>query len=234
MIWNEQKTSWDNALATSLCAEIRQACSGGAGLTDAEQQWEVARSVAFHAAREHERTGVLPAGYLALLAARALWAVGESEAARRLIALKSEELGFPTKCADAVFHSDIPLQIWWTLLSLRAVRPSGAFESARGKVWSLDLSRTFCGERDCLELMAFRVTNAIVQAIAPLWDESAGQGALALRNVRAVASSLLRGGRKDRKTMMLASEIRRLCSRKFRVLRESRGWTDCPVVLSLD
>lgn len=232
MIWNIKQPSRNDALTASVAFDISCACSEETGGMNSDGQLELARTVAFQASSEYDRSFV-PSGYLALLAARALWAVGESQAARRLIARKRGDLNFSDTCANAVFLPDIPIRIWWRLCALHAVRPSYSAGAGRGEVWMLDMSRILVSERECLELTAFRATTAALDAMAPLWDRSKGRGALVLRRLETTVSFLLKS-ENTKKTGNLAAEIRKTCSAKFQSLRKTRCWESRPEIFSLD
>lgn len=233
MIWNNRQISEDDALASCVSAEIDWVCSEESGGIGKEEQREVARAVASLVMRKRPVANVR-SDYLALLAARALWAVGEEGAARRLIALKSDQLRFSASYADVAFVPDMSLPVWWAMMRSRVVRPSALFDSARGAIWILDLERAVALARERLELTVFRVMSAVLEEIAPLWDRSKGQGVLGLRHVNAVASSMLKRPRSSKKTEALVAEIRGRCVEKLQSLHKVRGWEHPPDVLSLD
>ncbi|MFC1461099.1 hypothetical protein ACFLQR_01095 [Verrucomicrobiota bacterium] len=233
MIWNGQRVFEDNALVSSVSEEINSACSEESGAVSREDRQEVARAVASFVARECPAPSVA-SEYLVLLAARALWAVGEEGAARRLIALKGAELGFSKSYADAAFAPDMSLPVWQAMMTLRAVRYSALFDSARGPVWVLDLERAAALERDRLEMTVFCLMSAVLEEIAPLWDQVKGRGTLGLRHVNAVASSVIKKPRSSRKTESLVTEIRARCVEKLQSLQRTRRWERAPDVLSLD
>ncbi len=220
--------SWSEVLASSVVSEIAGACEEGG--MQGDKQLEVARAVASLASRDHP----VPSGYLILLLARALWSVGEENAARCLIERRIGDLDFAPACAAAAFLPDIQISRWWAVVSLRAVRPSSVFDSVRGGTWVLDLAGAVHPCRDGLELALFRLISVVLDDMAPLWDASGGRGILGLRHISSAAAALLKRPGASRKTRALIAEIMKTCSAKLQALRKARGWSNNPHVISLD
>lgn len=149
------------------------------------------------------RTAV-DARYLMVLAARALAAIGEKTAARRVY----------------VFGSGL-------------VSPS-EWEVTRGQaMWVLDLKRMTTDGAWAHELLLLVNLHVVLDGIADVWDETEGRGALGLRHVCAAAASLSGRGKRGKREAA-ATEIRDWCEAKLSEVARRRGWRECPSVLDLD
>jgi len=155
---------------------------------------------------EHELTdSFIDAGYLVMLASRAMSSIGEETSALRLV----------------VFGTGM-------------VRPS-EWEVTGGKeVWTVDLKQMTVKESTSLELVVFNSLNIVLDSIADVWDGSRGRGVLGLRHVCTTATALLGVGRATKAVADLSDEIRSLCEAKLEQIRSNRHWDSVPEVMNLD
>ena len=203
MIWNAQ--GLEPGASARVVAYVADAIHGICGrqvLVESADLDEVAGAVSKFV-EESGRTAV-DARYLMVLAARALAAVGQKAAARRVY----------------VFGSGL-------------VSPS-EWEVTRGQaMWVLDLRQMATEGAWAHEMLLLVSLHVVLDGIADVWDESQGRGALGLRHICSAATVLAgRGGRGKREAA--AAEIRDWCASKLFDVAQRRGWREFPSVLDLD
>ncbi|MCX6992150.1 MAG: hypothetical protein NT011_03295 [Kiritimatiellaeota bacterium] len=247
MIWNPPAADehTEQALAAYIANEIEPAVEDSQATATAYRH-ELAEAVAAFIRRQHpafaasspdgalSRNEGLPAEYLLLLIGRALWSVGEEQAARRLLEIKGHALNLPATFIEAVLAPDISMLHWHILLSTRAVRTSSLMRSLNGTLWVLDLERMVLPASTSLELLALNVVRTVIDRVAVLWDHCQGRGLLGLRHANTVAAGMLGCPRHSAKSMALAADIRDLCTRRLQTLKTDRGWDETPQVIMLD
>lgn len=149
-------------------------------------------------------TTVVASDQLIMLISRALKSIGEGRAARRLL-----------------------------LIGTGMVRPSEWEVVGSDAMWIVDLKQISVWNSASLEMVFFNSVRAILDAIAEVWDEKSGQGALGLRHICATVSAM--EGRAGRKGVSgLATEIKELCGDRLAQLADERGWDYVPMVMDLD
>ena len=247
MIWNPPAADehTEQALAAYIADEIEPAGDAGQATATAYRR-ELAEAIAAFIRRAHpafaasslegaiSRDGGLPEEYLLLLIGRALWSVGEEQAARRLLTTRGHALNLPATFVEAVWAPDISMLHWHILLSTRAVRTSALMGPLNGTLWVLDLERMVLPAPTSLELLALNVVRSVVDRVAALWDHCQGRGLLGLRHANTVAAGMLGCPRHSAKSMALAADIRELCARRLQTLKPARGWDEIPQVIMLD
>lgn len=207
MIWKtpEDPGVGSEALARHLAPEIASAL-GDAGAVSSSAL-DIAHGVAAYCT-DLPFDSVLPSGYLALLASRALWGMGEKDAARQLAA----------EVPDDVFEGMMSLRSLapavWKAFATRLVRPSRWLAGPGGVVWVLDLGRVRPGVEDGLDLALLQALRSLLGTVAPVWDATGGKGALGLRGS--------------------AEPARAFCGEVLRRMARERGWVSVPAVLDLD
>lgn len=112
----------------------------------------------------------LPDDFLPLLASRALWGIGEQDAARGLLKDSTHlgglvERGGPSLSACA--H-----------LATRVMRPVESSMVDAGPAWALDVARL---GSISMELALFQRVRAVLEQVAEVWDKGFGRGVLLLR-----------------------------------------------------
>jgi len=235
MIWNAHpiREIEDNAVVSYLLSEISSVCSKSPCAINSENQRQVASAIASFIRQEHHVPWI-ESEYLRLLVARALWAVGEEDTARRFLAIKGDELKLAPLYSDVACASDMSMSLWRLLLNSRAVRPSHLSGTAYGSVWVIDILRAVDSESTQLEITIFCMLDMLLEEIAALWDCSKGKGALGLYHLSALASDMLQCPKKSRKTKALVMEIQKRCALKLRSLGKIRGWKHVPDVMRVD
>jgi hypothetical protein len=203
MIWNVRELEpGSSARVIAYVADAIHGICGRELLAESADVEEVAGAVSRFVA-ESGRAAV-DARYLMVLAARALAAVGEKTAARRVY----------------VFGSGL-------------VRPSEWEVTGGQAVWVLDLKQMTTDGSWAHEMLLLVSLHVVLDGIADVWDETRGRGVLGLRHVCSVAAALAgRGGRGKREAA--ASEIRDWCVAKLSDVSRRRGWGEAPSVLDLD
>lgn len=155
---------------------------------------------------EHELTdSFIDAGYLVMLASKAMSSIGQDRAALRLV----------------VFGSGM-------------VRPSEWEVTGGSEVWTLDLKQMTVADATSLELVVFNTLNIVLDSVTDVWDASNGNGVLGLRHVCDTAAGLLGVSRNSKAVADLSNEIVRVCGLKLEKVGRSRGWETCPQVMNLD
>lgn len=202
MIWDKSGSPKEcrSVVMSYLADEINGICGKDVLLHTSDAE-EVARAVEDFL--ELNGSDAEESRFLMVLAARALSAVGEGDAARRVY----------------LFGSGL-------------VNPSEWEITGREAVWTLDLLKMSVNEETAHEMILFVSLHLIIDAMAGVWDASAGRGTLGLRHVCATARVL--SGREGRAATAAAAEIRDWCRAKLKQLASSRAWVDVPQVLNLD
>lgn len=180
----------------------------------------------------------LPDDYLHLLIYRALRTLHQNQAAARWV-----EEHLPGQEPLPVFDPDVwpgpvPLLVW-QLFASRLVRPARTI-TAEGKIlWTLDFRRIRQEQAGWLEITLLPGLRALLEQLAPAWDDTAGRGLLGLRGLYAVGFAPSPRRRKkarprSRYAPLDAAAIRSFCIRVFANLQVIRGWCATPDVLYLD
>lgn len=178
---------------------------GGPALAQDETVIEqVAVAVDTYLRQAGPATPALDARQLVVLASRALSSLGHGLAARRMLVMGSG-----------------------------LVRPATSTITGAGPLWTLDLEQMTVRDGQPTELLFYQVLQAILEAVADVWDATQGEGALALRHVSTTAAAL-RGGRDGRDRALLRREIKRWTGGKLMAIGVRRGWRTAPRVIDLD
>lgn len=212
MIWKtpDGPAEVSEALVRHLAFDIAAAL--GDLETSPANALDIARGVAAYCA-DLALDSVLPTGYLALLASRALWGVGEKEAARRFADGGVSSGVRPEVFESAMRFSHLPPAVWKVFAS-GLVRPSRWLADRDGVVWVLDLSRVKASAEDGMELALLQGLRALLGTVAPIWDEARGRGSLGLRGS--------------------SEQVRSFCRDLLKRLARQREWASVPAVLDLD
>ncbi len=236
MIWNCTKQAPANPLVKHIQAELAAAgiaaADGAAPGAGTARRQAAAEAVAAYL-RQEGRTAVATE-HLLLLTARALWAVGEEHAARRLVHAGGQPLGFSRHYADAACAAGITADDWAPFFASRAVRPAEFPSLGGGTLWILDMARLLPGQTAGLELAALRAMQAALTRLAHVWDGARGNGLLGLSRLRQAAGLILDAPPASRKARRLAAELARHCWACLEILKTRRGWTHQPGLISLD
>ncbi|MDD5677694.1 MAG: hypothetical protein PHW60_06830 [Kiritimatiellae bacterium] len=247
MIWNPPAADkhTEQALAAYIADEIGPAEDDDRTTSTAYRR-ELAEAITAFIRRQHpafaasspggaiNRDAGLPTEYLLLLIGRALWSVGEDQAARRLLEIHAPALNLPATFVEAVWAKDVSMLHWHILLSTRAVRISPLTGALSGTLWVLDLERMVLPAPTSLELLALNVVRTVIDRVASLWDHCQGRGLLGLRHANTLAAGMLGCPRHGAKSRALAADIREQVRQRLLTLKTARGWNDTPQVIMLD
>ena len=180
----------------------------------------------------------LPDDYLHLLIYRALRTLQQDEAARAWASAHLPGVDLPV-FDPGVWPGPVPLLVW-QLFASRLVRPARTL-TAEGKIlWTLDFRRLRQEQAGWLEITLLPGLRALLEQLAPAWDESSGAGLLGLRGLYAAGfAPTPRRRRQKTKSHSLcapldAPALRAFCLRVLAHLQTARGWTRTPDVLYLD
>ena len=195
--------SVDPALVDHIAGQIAECC-GEEELLASGQVDELAFAVATFVSRTLGQDAV-DSAHLVTLSARALSAVGENLAAKRVL----------------VHGTGLVRPAYWEV-------------TGRDALWVLDLRQMTFAPGATLELVFFHGLMAVLEATAEVWDATQGVGALGLRHVSCAAAALFGERQGKARAAALADEVKALCVRKLEGLRAARGWTSTPVVMDLD
>lgn len=115
------------------------------------------------------------------------------------------------------------------------VRPCVWEISGGRRMWVLDVQPLFPGEGAPLELTLFQALEAAIAGMAEVWDVSAGQGLLAIRNLGPLVDRLVRmpGSRGRKRRAALLREVLRASQSRLENLAPTRGWRQTPDVIHL-
>lgn len=207
----------------------------GAAL-DAEVAEAVSAAVVAYLAEQH-LFPPLPDDYLHLLIYRALRSLHQESAAHAWAAAQLPGIDVPVFDPD-VWPGPVPLLVW-QLFASRLVRPARTVTAEGRILWTLDFRRLRKEQAGWLEITLLPGLRALLEQLAPAWDDSSGAGLLGLRGL--YAAGFAPTPRRHRKTKsrssfapLDASALRAFCLRVLAHLQTARGWTRAPDVLYLD
>ena len=178
----------------------------------------------------------LPDDYLHLLIYRALRTLHQDAAARAWAAAHLPGSGQPPVFDPEVWPGPVPLLVW-QLFTSRLVRPARTLTAEGRILWTLDFRRLRREEAGWLEITLLPGLRALLEQLAPAWDETSGAGLLGLRGL--YAAGFAPTPRRKRKTHSAfapldAAALRAFCLHVLARLQTVRGWRRSPDVLYLD
>jgi hypothetical protein len=180
----------------------------------------------------------LPDDYLHMMIYRALRTLHQDEAATQWAADHLPDSGPLPVFDPEIWPGPVPLLVW-QLFASKLVRPARTI-TAEGKIlWTLDFRRLRQEEAGWLEITLLPGLRALLEQLAPAWDDTAGSGLLGLRGLYAAGfAPTPRRRRKSRShsayAPLDAAAIRSFCLRVFSNLQTARNWEHSPDVLYLD
>lgn len=223
------------ALRGHLEALLRDAAHG-APLDPAAAEAVAAAIVAYLA--DQRLAPPLPDDYLHLMIYRALRTLHQDAAARAWAAAHLPGVDLPVFDPD-VWPGPVPLLVW-QLFASRLVRPARTVTAAGQILWTLDFRRLRKEQAGWLEITLLPGLRALLEQLAPAWDESAGAGLLGLRGLYAAGFAPTPGRRRKKSKShsayapLDAPALRAFCLRVLAHLQAARGWRQIPNVLYLD
>lgn len=178
----------------------------------------------------------LPDDYLHLLIYRALRSLNQRDAADRWAAAHLPGIDVPVFDPD-VWPGPVPLLVW-QLFASRLVRPARTVTAEGRILWTLDFRRLRKEQAGWLEITLLPGLRALLEQLAPAWDDSAGAGLLGLRGLYAAGFAPTPRRRKPKAhsayAPLDAPALRAFCLRVLAHLQAARGWRQIPDVLYLD
>ena len=178
----------------------------------------------------------LPDDYLHLLIYRALRSLNQPDAAGRWAAAHLPGVAVPVFDPD-VWPGPVPLLVW-QLFASRLVRPARTVTAEGRILWTLDFRRLRKEQAGWLEITLLPGLRALLEQLAPAWDDSSGAGLLGLRGLYAAGFAPTPRRRKTKAhsayAPLDAPAIRAFCLRVLAHFQHARGWTRTPDVLYLD
>ena len=206
----------------------------GTDLDSAVAEAVSAASVAYLA--DQRLAPPLPDDYLHLLIYRALRSLNQPDAARRWAAAHLPGVDVPVFDPD-VWPGPVPLLVW-QLFASRLVRPARTVTAEGRILWTLDFRRLRKEQAGWLEITLLPGLRALLEQLAPAWDDSSGAGLLGLRGLYAAGFAPTPRRRKPKAhsayAPLDATALRAFCLRVLAHLQHARGWTRTPDVLYLD
>lgn len=178
----------------------------------------------------------LPDDYLHLLIYRALRSLNQRDAARHWAAAHLPGIDLPVFDPD-VWPGPVPLLVW-QLFASRLVRPARTLTAEGRILWTLDFRRLRQEQAGWLEITLLPGLRALLEQLAPAWDDSSGAGLLGLRGLYAAGFAPTPRRRKTKARSAYAPldapALRAFCLRVLAHLQHARGWRHTPDVLYLD
>ncbi|MGD9613073.1 MAG: hypothetical protein AB7V22_09260 [Kiritimatiellia bacterium] len=206
----------------------------GADLDAAVAEAVSAAAVAYLA--DQRLSPPLPDDYLHLLIYRALRSLNQPDAARAWAKTHLPGIDVPVFDPD-VWPGPVPLLVW-QLFASRLVRPARTVTAEGRILWTLDFRRLRKEQAGWLEITLLPGLRALLEQLAPAWDDSSGAGLLGLRGLYAAGFAPTPRRRKPKARSAYAPldapALRAFCLRVLAHLQAARGWRQIPDVLYLD
>ena len=178
----------------------------------------------------------LPDDYVHLMIYRALRTLHQDSAARAWAAAHLPGIDLPVFDPD-VWPGPVPLLVW-QLFASRLVRPARTVTAEGRILWTLDFRRLRKEQAGWLEITLLPGLRALLEQLAPAWDDSSGAGLLGLRGLYAAGFAPTPRRRKPKAhsdfAPLDAPALRAFCLRVLAHLQAARGWRQIPDVLYLD
>ena len=180
----------------------------------------------------------LPDDYLHLLIYRALRTLNQNPAARAWAAAHLPDAGETPVFDPELWPGPVPLLVW-QLFASRLVRPARTVTAEGNILWTLDFRRLRQEQAGWMEITLLPGLRALLDQLAPAWDETSGAGLLGLRGLYAAGFAPTPRRRKkaraqSRYAPLDAAAIRSYCLQVLAKLQAARGWRRAPDVLYLD
>jgi hypothetical protein len=199
---------------------------------------EAVTSAVVHYLAEQRLSPPLPDDYLHMMIYRALRSLHQDAAARQWAAIHLPGQEDLPVFDPEIWPGPVPL-IVWQLFASRLVRPARTITAAGRLLWTLDFRRLRREQAGWLEITLLPGLRALLEQLAPAWDDASGAGLLGLRGLYAAGFAPTPRHRKKPKphspyAPLDASAIRAYCLRVFAHLQSARAWKHTPEVLYLD
>jgi len=167
----------------------------------------------------------MPERSLSLLMARSFCAMGDSEAAERVLYHDRSHHRHAESWLN-VLTAQYPFPELYPLFSARIVRPQDL--NSAGQAWVLDFDAITLSAADRHELILFQTVRLLTENISNVWKKSKGQGTLGVNGLRTWARFLHpQGARMNAQLLAHIGDVLARCA-------QENGWTQPPTVLQID
>lgn len=202
MIWIPETVQSESALCSYISSYLlEQGILGGD--IDAHCVEALSHAMAEYLELSSDRAGFfVEDGNLLLLASQALRAVGQSEAATKVLMLGR---GF--------------------------VRPVSCLVTTSEKGWTLDVARIAREGSGLLEITFFRCLHATIEMIAQEWIAYQGNVVLKLQGCEAAGAIVLNRSARSREVLAFADEIMQAAKERIASLADAYNWSEIPQVI---
>ena len=167
----------------------------------------------------------IPERSLSLLMARSFCAIGDSEAAERVLCHDPAHQPHADSWMT-VLTAQYPFPELYPLFSARVLRPQDL--SSVGQTWVLDFDAITLSEADRHELILFQTVRVLTEKVSNVWKKSNGQGALGIKGLRRMTRFL-----RPRGAQMNTQLVDHICDILVRCANENK-WDQVPAVLQID
>jgi hypothetical protein len=225
MIWSEPSGQGGKGLHDHLVTRIASACAD-AGVSP-EHASEIASAVTAYWI-ENFQDRALPSSFVTLMVSRALLGAGKAHAALRM-AHGAMDTTFPGESVEKFLQARNLGPELWRVFSSSVVRPSRCSAYSGQVAWVLDLDRVGVDSGGWLEMSVHEALRRLIGDVADIWDESAGEGLLAVRGLR----GFVRRAVQDPDALQPA-EVLRYCADVLEHEARQRSWAFCPDVVDLE
>ncbi len=167
----------------------------------------------------------MPERSLLLLMARAFCAIGDSDAAERVLCHDPAHQSHADSWMN-VLTAHYPFSELYPLFSARVLRPQDL--SSVGQTWVLDFDSITLSEADRHELILFQTVRVLTEKVSNVWKKSNGQGTLGVKGLRRLTRfTHPRNTKKSIQLLDYISDVLIRCSAQ-------NGWVQPPTILQFD
>ncbi len=167
----------------------------------------------------------MPGRSLSLLMARSFCAVGDSDAAERVLRHDPSHQLHAESWLN-VLTAQYPFPELYPLFSARVLRPQDL--NSVGRAWVLDFDAVHLSESDRHELILFQTVRVLTENVSNVWKKSNGQGALGIKGLRRLTRFMRPRG--VQMSAQLFNHIRDVLTR----CSAENGWPQTPTILQID
>ena len=170
--------------------------------------------------------------WLSVVLVRGLWALGETDLARDYLHDRvpgAAKLGWD----KLVFLSRRWPSEMWQLLTSQVIREVDWVSFSAHQGWVVDFRRIRIAEDRGLELALNAAARQLTDSLAPLWDETGGEGVLVLEGLEHWTGEAVSGKGKRSRRPGRTEEIHLFTEQVLQRQQARRGWGTCPQVLEI-
>lgn len=179
--------------------------------------------------REFHPAGLQTAD-LRLLIARAFCAVGDHEAAARILGSMEPQRRHVLRWLEILSELHHFPQLL-PYFSLGVIRPADWAGARLDRMWVLDFTRLSLSDSERHEMMLYRSIRVIMDKLYVFWDATKGEGILGLKGLGLFN---VEGAVRQDTAITTADNLVQYISDLLNRQVEMRGWTGVPSLLNLD